>query len=271
MKKKILAAMALTVAVSAGSLTAYASVQDTGTDAAVSLLQEAAPETDTSGTQEARPEAGTSGTQEATPEAGISGTQEVTPEAGASGPQETGAGEVSYTDGWNQVVGEDGKEYTVYYDEEAGAVKTGLFSADGAQYYAEENGRIVKDGFADVDGRKLYFGPDGKRVTEEGWITVGGASYYLMDSDSDGKGEVCIDGNYASNQDENSRWLIVDGGWYLLDAQDGHRMSGLQKNGNDLYYLDPEQNDKMFCSTNDTDGWKQLDGTWYFFRSWGGA
>ena len=106
--------MALTVAVSAGSLTAYASAQDTGTDAAVSVSQEAAPETDTSGTQEARPEAGTSG------------TQEVTPEAGASGLQETGAGEVSYTDGWNQVVGEDGKEYTVYYDEEAGAVKSGI-------------------------------------------------------------------------------------------------------------------------------------------------
>ena len=307
MKKKILAAMALTVAVGAGSLTAYASAQDSGTNAAVSVSQEAAPETDTSGiqkatpetgtsgiqkampetgtsgTQEATPKTGTSGTREATPETGTSGTQEATPEtdtsgtqeatleADASGPQKTETGEVSYTDGWNQVVGEDGQEYTVYYDEEAGAVKTGLFSADGAQYYAEENGRIVKDGFADVDGRKLYFGPDGKRVTEEGWITVGGASYYLMDSDSDGKGEVCVDGNYASNQDENSKWLIVDGGWYLLDAQDGHRMSGLQKNGNDLYYLDPEQNDKMFCSTNDTDGWKQLDGTWYYFRSWGGA
>lgn len=46
MKKKILAAMALTVAVGAGSLTAYASAQDSGTNAAVSVSQEAAPETD---------------------------------------------------------------------------------------------------------------------------------------------------------------------------------------------------------------------------------
>ena len=144
-----------------------------------------------------------------------------------------------------------------------------IVESDGAHYYAGEDGTIVKNGFvtvSDEDGDRIcYFDRDGRQVEDAGWITVDGLSYYILD------GQVCVDGNYASNQDENAKWLVIEGDWFLIDAHDGHRLSGLQKNGNDLYYLDPEQDDKMFTSTNDTDGWKQVDGTWYFFRSWGGA
>ena len=204
-----------------------------------------------------------------------------------------------YEAGWNQVKDTEGNDHWIFYDAQTGAPKTGLFTeggktylaaADtgylltGAQTYTDENGvahvyysseeggqpgaesaygTIVKDGFADVDGQTRYFDKDGKMYTQEGWITVQDKTYYIMN------GAVCKNGNYAT--DPTSGWLILDGEWYLLDTADGHRLSGLQKNGNDLYYLDPEQNDKMFKSTNQEDGWKQLNGTWYFFRGWGGA
>lgn len=204
-----------------------------------------------------------------------------------------------YEAGWNQVKDAEGNDHWIFYDAQTGAPKTGLFTeggktylaaADtgylltGAQTYTDENGvahvyysseeggqpgaesaygTIVKDGFVDVDGQTRYFDKDGKMYTQEGWITVQDKTYYIMN------GAVCKNGNYAT--DPTSGWLILDGEWYLLDTADGHRLSGLQKNGNDLYYLDPEQNDKMFKSTNQEDGWKQLNGTWYFFRGWGGA
>ena len=204
-----------------------------------------------------------------------------------------------YEAGWNQVKDAEGNDHWIFYDAQTGAPKTGLFTeggktylaaADtgylltGAQTYTDENGvahvycsseeggqpgaesaygTIVKDGFADVDGQTRYFDKDGKMYTQEGWITVQDKTYYIMN------GAVCKNGNYAT--DPTSGWLILDGEWYLLDTADGHRLSGLQKNGNDLYYLDLEQNDKMFKSTNQEDGWKQLNGTWYFFRGWGGA
>ena len=204
-----------------------------------------------------------------------------------------------YEAGWNQVKDAEGNDHWIFYDAQTDAPKTGLFTeggktylaaADtgylltGAQTYTDENGvahvyysseeggqpgaesaygTIVKDGFADVDGQTRYFDKDGKMYTQEGWITVQDKTYYIMN------GAVCKNGNYAT--DPTSGWLILDGEWYLLDTADGHRLSGLQKNGNDLYYLDPEQNDKMFKSTNQEDGWKQLNGTWYFFRGWGGA
>ena len=204
-----------------------------------------------------------------------------------------------YEAGWNQVKDAEGNDHWIFYDAQTGAPKTGLFTEGGktylaavdtgylltgAQTYTDENGvahvycsseeggqpgaesaygTIVKDGFADVDGQTRYFDKDGKMYTQEGWITVQDKTYYIMN------GAVCKNGNYAT--DPTSGWLILDGEWYLLDTADGHRLSGLQKNGNDLYYLDPEQNDKMFKSTNQEDGWKQLNGTWYFFRGWGGA
>ena len=204
-----------------------------------------------------------------------------------------------YEAGWNQVKDAEGNDHWIFYDAQTGAPKTGLFTEGGKTYlaaadtgylltgtqtYTDENGvahvycsseeggqpgaesaygTIVKDGFADVDGQTRYFDKDGKMYTQEGWITVQDKTYYIMN------GAVCKNGNYAT--DPTSGWLILDGEWYLLDTADGHRLSGLQKNGNDLYYLDPEQNDKMFKSTNQEDGWKQLNGTWYFFRGWGGA
>ena len=319
MKRKFLAAMALAVSISAVPLTAYASAT-VSSSSSVNTQSQVQSESE-SAEVPATPES--TATPTPTPDVSVTPEPSTTPEPTTT----PGASEDEndqYADGWNQVTGEDGKTYWVFYDAGSSAVKknslfedgqktyltdengylltgeqqytdeegvvhtfyfsedgekpgenseygvriTGFaangkyygpelvtnqkFEADGDEYYAGEDGTISRDSFVTVDGIIYYFGEDGKRVTEEGWITVGDASYYLMDSDSDGKGEVCVDGNYASNQDENSKWLIVDGGWYLLDAQDGHRMSGLQKNGNDLYYLDPEQDDKMFCSTNET-------------------
>ena len=315
MKRKLLAAMVLAVSVSAVPVTAYASsaVSDSASVNAESQTERETAEPEATPAQESAAEADSEA------------------EAAESEKTQTSV----YEAGWNSVEAE-GKTYWFFYDAEAEAPKTGLFTeggktylgaaetgylltgaqtctdesgtahayyfsedgeqpgadssygtqvagfaadgkyyepelaknksfeVDGATYYAGEDGTIVKDSFADVDGKTCYFDKDGKQYTTEGWITVQDETYYIMD------GAVCKDGNYESTDQENS-WLILDGEWYLLDRNDGHRLTGLQKNENDLYYLDPEQDGRMFTSTNQDDGWKQLNGTWYFFRSWGGA
>ena len=299
MKRKWLAAMAIAVSVSAAPMTAYAAsdVSDSASVNAESQTESEVPNPEETPAQEpaAAPDA------EADAAASEASEESAAPSAQSAGEAAEGerARKTVYEAGWNQVKDAEGNDHWIFYDAQTGAPKTGLFTeggktylaaADtgylltGAQTYTDENGvahvycsseeggqpgaesaygTIVKDGFADVDGQTRYFDKDGKMYTQEGWITVQDKTYYIMN------GAVCKNGNYAT--DPTSGWLILDGEWYLLDTADGHRLSGLQKNGNDLYYLDPEQNDKMFKSTNQEDGWKQLNGTWYFFRGWGGA
>ena len=299
MKRKWLAAMAIAVSVSAVPMTAYAAsdVSDSASVNAESQTESEVPNPEETPAQEpaAAPDA------EADAAASEASEESAAPSAQSAGEAAEGerARKTVYEAGWNQVKDAEGNDHWIFYDAQTGAPKTGLFTeggktylaaADtgylltGAQTYTDENGvahvycsseeggqpgaesaygTIVKDGFADVDGQTRYFDKDGKMYTQEGWITVQDKTYYIMN------GAVCKNGNYAT--DPTSGWLILDGEWYLLDTADGHRLSGLQKNGNDLYYLDPEQNDKMFKSTNQEDGWKQLNGTWYFFRGWGGA
>ena len=299
MKRKWLAAMAIAVSVSAAPMTAYAAsdVSDSASVNAESQTESEVPNPEETPAQEpaAAPDA------EADAAASEASEESAAPSAQSAGEAAEGerARKTVYEAGWNQVKDAEGNDHWIFYDAQTGAPKTGLFTeggktylaaADtgylltGAQTYTDENGvahvyysseeggqpgaesaygTIVKDGFVDVDGQTRYFDKDGKMYTQEGWITVQDKTYYIMN------GAVCKNGNYAT--DPTSGWLILDGEWYLLDTADGHRLSGLQKNGNDLYYLDPEQNDKMFKSTNQEDGWKQLNGTWYFFRGWGGA
>ena len=299
MKRKWLAAMAIAVSVSAVPMTAYAAsdVSDSASVNAESQTESEVPNPEETPAQEpaAAPDA------EADAAASEASEESAAPSAQSAGEAAEGerARKTVYEAGWNQVKDAEGNDHWIFYDAQTGAPKTGLFTEGGKTYlaaadtgylltgtqtYTDENGvahvycsseeggqpgaesaygTIVKDGFADVDGQTRYFDKDGKMYTQEGWITVQDKTYYIMN------GAVCKNGNYAT--DPTSGWLILDGEWYLLDTADGHRLSGLQKNGNDLYYLDPEQNDKMFKSTNQEDGWKQLNGTWYFFRGWGGA
>ena len=299
MKRKWLAAMAIAVSVSAAPMTAYAAsdVSDSASVNAESQTESEVPNPEETPAQEpaAAPDA------EADAAASEASEESAAPSAQSAGEAAEGerARKTVYEAGWNLVKDAEGNDRWIFYDAQTGAPKTGLFTEGGKTYlaaadtgylltgtqtYTDENGvahvycsseeggqpgaesaygTIVKDGFADVDGQTRYFDKDGKMYTQEGWITVQDKTYYIMN------GAVCKNGNYAT--DPTSGWLILDGEWYLLDTADGHRLSGLQKNGNDLYYLDPEQNDKMFKSTNQEDGWKQLNGTWYFFRGWGGA
>lgn len=291
--------MAIAVSVSAAPMTAYAAsdVSDSASVNAESQTESEVPNPEETPAQEpaAAPDA------EADAAASEASEESAAPSAQSAGEAAEGerARKTVYEAGWSLVKDAEGNDRWIFYDAQTGAPKTGLFTEGGKTYlaaadtgylltgtqtYTDENGvahvycsseeggqpgaesaygTIVKDGFADVDGQTRYFDKDGKMYTQEGWITVQDKTYYIMN------GAVCKNGNYAT--DPTSGWLILDGEWYLLDTADGHRLSGLQKNGNDLYYLDPEQNDKMFKSTNQEDGWKQLNGTWYFFRGWGGA
>ena len=365
MKRKVLAAMALAVTISAVPLTAYASatVSDStsvNTESQVNSESQDSVATPTPASGDAStptPEPSTM----VEPETSPNPTTTVTPaptetpaatevpasaetpsqsptEAPTTTPTETPE-QPEYKAGWNSVDVE-GKKQWFFYDAEAKAPKTGLFTegdktylaaadtgylltgvqsieengtvhtyyfseeggqpgtdsaygtrvtglaadgkyygpdlavnklvqVNGGTYYAGADGTFVKDGFGTVGEKTYYFDKEGKLFTGEGWITVQDQTYYIV-KDNNQESVVCKDGNEEST-DEKTSWLKLDGSWYLLDRADGHRLTGLQKNENDLYYLDPAQEGKMFTSTNQEDGWLNLDGTWYFFRGWGGA
>ena len=365
MKRKVLAAMALAVTISAVPLTAYASatVSDStsvNTESQVNSESQDSVATPTPASGDAStptPEPSTT----VEPETSPNPTTTVTPaptetpaatevpasaetpsqsptEAPTTTPTETPE-QPEYKAGWNSVDVE-GKKQWFFYDAEAKAPKTGLFTegdktylaaadtgylltgvqsieengtvhtyyfseeggqpgtdsaygtrvtglaadgkyygpdlavnklvqVNGGTYYAGADGTFVKDGFGTVGEKTYYFDKEGKLFTGEGWITVQDQTYYIV-KDNNQESVVCKDGNEEST-DEKTSWLKLDGSWYLLDRADGHRLTGLQKNENDLYYLDPAQEGKMFTSTNQEDGWLNLDGTWYFFRGWGGA
>ena len=365
MKRKVLAAMALAVTISAVPLTAYASatVSDStsvNTESQVNSESQDSVATPTPASGDAStptPEPSTT----VEPETSPNPTMTVTPaptetpaatevpasaetpsqsptEAPTTTPTETPE-QPEYKAGWNSVDVE-GKKQWFFYDAEAKAPKTGLFTegdktylaaadtgylltgvqsieengtvhtyyfseeggqpgtdsaygtrvtglaadgkyygpdlavnklvqVNGGTYYAGADGIFVKDGFGTVGEKTYYFDKEGKLFTGEGWITVQDQTYYIV-KDNNQESVVCKDGNEEST-DEKTSWLKLDGSWYLLDRADGHRLTGLQKNENDLYYLDPAQEGKMFTSTNQEDGWLNLDGTWYFFRGWGGA
>ena len=365
MKRKVLAAMALAVTISAVPLTAYASatVSDStsvNTESQVNSESQDSVATPTPASGDAStptPEPSTAVEPETSPDP----TTTVTPaptetpaatevpasaetpsqsptEAPTTTPTETPE-QPEYKAGWNSVDVE-GKKQWFFYDAEAKAPKTGLFTegdktylaaadtgylltgvqsieengtvhtyyfseeggqpgtdsaygtrvtglaadgkyyepdlavnkliqVNGGTYYAGADGTFVKDGFGTVGEKTYYFDKEGKLFTGEGWITVQDQTYYIV-KDNNQESVVCKDGNEEST-DEKTSWLKLDGSWYLLDRADGHRLTGLQKNENDLYYLDPAQEGKMFTSTNQEDGWLNLDGTWYFFRGWGGA
>lgn len=79
-------------------------------------------------------------------------------------------------------------------------------------------------------------------------------------------------GNHTVYKRENDTvaWLVVDKKWYLVDASDGHFLTGWQEVGNNLYYLD-QGSGEMVNGNQDRGGWLQMNGKWYAFYSWGGA
>lgn len=62
--------------------------------------------------------------------------------------------------------------------EGSGSVKTGLQEIDGAKYYFDADGVMVKDKLITIDGSKYYFGNDGKMVSDT--VVKIGKTFYLF-------------------------------------------------------------------------------------------
>lgn len=175
MKRKVLAAMALAVTISAVPLTAYASatVSDStsvNTESQVNSESQDSVATPTPASGDAStptPEPSTAVEPEATPDPTPTTTPEATPtptDTPAPTPTETPE-QPEYEAGWNSVEAE-GKTYWFFYDAEAEAPKTGLFTEGGKTYLgAKETGYLLTGAqpAPDESGTVYYFSEDGEQ------------------------------------------------------------------------------------------------------------
>ena len=142
---------------------------------------------------------------------------------------------------------------------------------NGQQYYFSKGGALVENGWCYQNGMELYI-QNNSLVT--GWKTIGGNTYYfdLMRGYKVNNREQTIDGqNYIFNKDGKiikNGWAEMIGGdsyviWYYI--KDSQKQSGFVNDGGKIYYMDPEDYNRMAT------GWKEIDGKTYFFNDSGSA
>jgi glucan-binding repeat-containing protein len=124
----------------------------------------------------------------------------------------------------------------LYYFESHGRMVTGWFTLeDGKKYYADSNGVLavdtwVGDYYFQSDGSMAvstwvsgkWVGADGKYtgvMTNVGWLTDGGKTYY-----------------FDSNHQKVTGWLTVDGKTYYMNSSTGALMTGWITVGTKKYY-----------------------------------
>ena len=178
--------------------------------------------------------------------------------------------------GWKKTVitktwtDEDGSTYTNTYDN---------------WIYAKEDGALAKDEWLELGGKWYYFG----------WVQMATGTiqvkdtYYLLGQD----------GAWTGASAKNAGWVKSGNDWYYLeiysneDYSDGYfYWDGTAKIDDTLYFFD--KTGKLASAgwqkTSWTDysdgttyntwyyvysdgtaatGWKQIDGTWYYFSDWG--
>ncbi len=182
--------------------------------------------------------------------------------------------------GWKKI-GDDW-----YYFSEEGVMKTGDWLDD--RYYFDENGKMLT-GEHTIDGNKYVFSSDGYLL--KGWKKVGDTWYYYDSNCEIVKGKSQnIDGKLYYFSDDGKMltgWQKMFNGisdkWYYLGS-DGAMRTGWQKINNNYYYFDTngemligkqtidgdectfDDNGKLLVSYT---GWKQQNGKWYYYNSYG--
>lgn len=205
--------------------------------------------------------------------------------------------------------GWDGSGWTYTFHDNTGytwEMKTGLRKIDGKPY-AFKDGHLITGGWAQLYGSNSYWvyaDADGELAT--GWQTIGGVTYYFYasgrmaaDTTIDGKYYVDANGAYQGQGEwkkDGDRWwyayanpkkysdyneatgeytyrnypknttAVIDGISYAFD-ENGYMMTGwihdVYNNGDgDWFYAD--------ASGKLAAGWKQIDGTWYYFSPYFG-
>lgn len=165
----------------------------------------------------------------------------------------------AFADGWTMENGQ-----WAYYENGYRVTNDWRISGDGGYYYLGSNGYMVTNSFIDYE---RYVDSDGKMVTD-GWRQINGKWYYF-----DGNGKTIT--NHSRQ---------INGLWYYFDY-DGAMMTGWVEDGDNLYYCDPDAGGRMVTSTwryiappdylvneSDDDGPYSSDGKyWFYFLSSGKA
>ena len=142
---------------------------------------------------------------------------------------------------------------------------------DGAKYFFDGNGAMGTGWVLRPEGW-YYASGSGAMIT--GWIRLGGLRYYLDGGNEEYPGlmlvncEKEIDGKvytFTGSGAMRAGWFQDEAGaWYYYDENSGDQVSGWKKVGGIWYYLDPENENKMYAN-----GWKVIDGQWYFLQGSG--
>jgi len=119
-------------------------------------------------------------------------------------------------------------------------VRVGWFSlGNGKWMYFDNDGKVIYNKIATVDGHKYAFDDQGVMIT--GWAKFNNKWYFFNKS-----------GIMATG------WLNNNNKWFYLSS-DGSMVTGWQKIGGKWYFFNSEG--AMVT------GWKQIEGYYYFFKS----
>lgn len=197
--------------------------------------------------------------------------------------------------GWQKI----GKVW--YYFEEYGGYmySDGIYEINGKYYYFARSGEMktgwIKESY---DYGTYWYYANSSGVLQTGWLTQNGVKYYLSDwFDMYSFGVYEIDGkSYYFDRSGAMRtgWIkeTYDYGsgpmyeWYYADSK-GVLQSGWMKSGGKWYYFDPEYYMMYKCDSYrisnkiyvfekggalvSTEGWKQIQGYWYYTNADGTA
>ena len=157
--------------------------------------------------------------------------------------------------GWSDI------SSTRYYFDASGAMATGWILDGGDWYYADASG-AVHSGWLSANGSLYYLDPACGLKLATGYFSVDGSNYFASDS-----GEIAVrqwvtaeDGTTVFAGVDGALCGKLDGGVLYVPNADGvlEPASGFVELGGCKFYIDPETHAP-------SSGWKQFDGTWYYF------
>lgn len=149
-------------------------------------------------------------------------------------------------EGWHYYEG----DHSWRYEDSDGKFYTGWLEYDGEWYWFDSTGRMQEGGFADLDGQRYYFFPNGHLV----WNQYLDLKYY------DEKGQNQEDKNIRvigdQKPDQEDRDLLTDAlyqiprGWLAQFVQDGWEMMFYKKKA---YFEAPDTNLGIYYVYHSTD------------------